>query len=772
MAHDDLITRDVRRKLGRLRRGIRAHLAAEGLAAVAVALAALVAVTFLSDWGLHKLTHQPVPRALRATLLAVSLAAVAYVAWRFLLRPALMTLRADDLALVVESHYPHLGDRLISAVQFARRDWRNDPHNSPALVARMAEQANAAAAELDFAAPLDRRRLYKRLAAAGAAVVVVAALATAAPGAMYRLFLRNILLSNVELPQETYLVVEGGPDFAVVRGDDLTVTVRVRADSSVVPRRIRFHMHYASVGRVEETVAADGEAGVFTKLFPAVAEPLEFYVTGNDDRTAACTVRIIEPPQVRRIDLRVEYPAYTDVGARDLLQTRGAVDAPPGSYIAVTAAVTKPVAAARLLLDGRVVAEATTPTLTLPDEDEPCQAVVGGFRLLPGGSAGHVASSAAGRRSVLQFELVDLDGRTHGGNARCLINLLADQAPALDAAWLGMGKKITAYAAIPLEVEARDDYGLTALRPRIMFKDLSREPLDMPAPRIEPPVKRVAMPLRVDLQPLALAGDDETTRLAQVWVEATDTLPPPDGPNVGRCDLREYEIVPEAQLQAELGRQQQEMRLRMDLALQAQAAARDAMLAARDQAGGSMVEALRLCGEAARQQQSVSSLLGSIAQTYREMLATKINNRLGEGWDLPFAADDEAGKATRQRLRANAEADRNSMRANVIEPLSDMVGEPMSRVQAAIAACRDTVEPAALIDNARAIAEAQQAFYQRMTEIRDQMGQLETLHEIAQSLNRILLESLRLKRQLEDEVRRRTSDLFDRPPDGSTPSQP
>jgi hypothetical protein len=333
MPFEDLVTGRVRRKLAALKRALCAHLVGRGLAWVVMALVAAVFLTLGIDRALD------MDRAQRALIVGLSLVGIAYVLWRFLLRPLRVPMDEEELALVLERHYPQLDDRLISALQFAARDFSRTGA-SEALIRQVARQANALAEQLDTSEPIESARTYKRMGIAGGALAVLLVFTAFNPRVMGLWLQRNVLLRDVPWPRETYLHVEGGPDFRVVRGGQLQVTVTAEADH-VVPREVTFHMEFPALGMVSENIAPTAPGGnTYVKTFDNVADVFRFYVTGHDDETPWCRVIVVDPPMLEDVRFTLEYPAYMNRPAGEAssehgirVDRRGEHHQPPGGGV-------------------------------------------------------------------------------------------------------------------------------------------------------------------------------------------------------------------------------------------------------------------------------------------------------------------------------------------------------------------------------------------------------------------------------------------------------
>ncbi len=79
----------------------------------------------------------------------------------FILRPLLLKPTLEKLALKVEEKYPHLQDRLISALQLQKQFQANPEGYSLDMIEAVGYQADKISRDLDFKAVVDKRNLRK-----------------------------------------------------------------------------------------------------------------------------------------------------------------------------------------------------------------------------------------------------------------------------------------------------------------------------------------------------------------------------------------------------------------------------------------------------------------------------------------------------------------------------------------------------------------------------------------------------------------------------------
>ena len=773
----DLVQPKIRAKLGRLRLSLRAHLAGEGAAWTLSALAALVAVTFILDYGSHRITHQHMTVVQRLIILGLCVAGVAAVAWRHLVRPLLVPMRDEDLALLVERRHRSLADRLISALQFSRAaeiksarvacprsrsrghesgatenmprptaawachppegELPQTPGVSQAMILKTAAEANAAALPLRFTDVLRHDRLRRYGAVALAAWLPLVAFGLWQPATARLGLERTILLTDAQWPRETYLSVPGGPHLRALRGGTLRITVEADA-AHVVPREVTFHTEFPSVGLVEETVPLATDGHTYVKTSDAVGEPLRFYVTGGDDRTPPCDVSLVEPPELRDVAFTVEYPAYTHRAAETIPGDQGVLTVPVGSWITVTAAATKDLARAAVHLDGAEAGEC---------EIRPQAAAT---------AAGASAASPAPRRlrakfkavprspqpaMALEFVLTDTEGFSNPRGARYTLLLVKDREPAVLASARGVSGQISERAMIPMTIAAKDDYGVAEVALEWEIVGVSSKAIRLNVRRLDPDARAVQEDYAFDLQRLAaglkegetLVSAGETIRLTAA---ARDALPAPDGPNWGRAGPLTFKVVPDAELLAAMIQMQKAMReqFRQALVMQTEARTRtDA--AAREAARGQVTaEMARLADESAKGQQQVAARIAVVTDRFVQILAEMNNNRVG------------------------AEPDKRRLQERIIAPLTALSGEPMRRLAADLRGIMEATDAAAAGEALAAAGRTQAEFGRRMEAVLAEMVQLESAQELERWLKMILDMSKRVKDKTEaqrkDEERR------------------
>jgi len=726
---EQLLRREIRSKLGALRRAISSRLLLEGLAWLLLVLVVVVFVTLGLDYFFR------LERPLRGLVMSLAGLGVLVVVWRELIRPLSVRMDSPDLALLVEKRFGQLGDRLIGAIQFSRRGDYEEHGISGAMVARMAAEANAMAASLRFTDVVAHRGMVRTWAAAACAAAVLGGFGLWQSDVLGRWFMRNVLFAEIPWPQTTYLTVQGGPHFTVLRGDDLAVVIEVDPESLEEPPHVTLHARYPSIGGTEERIDADPEhPRRFVKVFPAVPEEFSFYVTGGDDRREEVDdydthkVRVIDPPALRRVAFTVKYPNYTKRAQPDRFDgSAGALAVPVGADVAVLATSNKPLSSARIMLDGQPVAEMRPHTVREGEQVKVVERQYAGFFEISG------ENRPAAR--VLQFALTDTDGHTNRRGAKYVVQIRPDHAPTVDTKKTGIGIRISPRAVIPLLLKIKDDWGLASaevlVRGAPTAKDTTRMAIEFPVDVRE----TLACRHEVDIEPLKLSPGASL----HVGVRSTDTLPGSfGGPNVGVGSMLSFRVVKAEELLDEYVRRQKEIRLEFVQAMALQEAARAKTAAA----------VLVFAG-------------GEITPESRRLLASSAGQQSGVGAEVAKAADALAAIVEEMKNnRLATQTEREQIRDGIVQPLRELT-EPIRKVTAAIHATKSVDRPGELKQQADTIEEIQADLLVRMAEILQRMKKLESKQELASKLQVIIKWSEQLLKSIKKKEEAEVGRLFD-----------
>ena len=451
------LTGDVVARLARLRRQLAVWFWIDGLSRVLWTTIALLALDLLIDWFFRMDKPQ------RAVMLALILVAIAYVAFRRLIRPLSATITDDALALEVERLNPQLHQSVISALQFSRMEDLDRRGYSPAMVRQTVQRGATASADVDFGAVLDDRELRQNsflLLFAAAVLLAVAAGSFLHP--MLQIWAnRNLLLGDAVWPQKTYLKIERAANGKVVfpRGEDWTQVVSVSKDSEVVPENVYIDFRRAR-GRATQTMkrkerpvstSKDNEPETkaeFEAIFASVIEPFEFRGRGGDAYTPWVTVELVEQPSINDLQLVVEPPAYTKLPKQPLPPGRGPYFVLKGSKLQLSGTANKELVSASIRHDGKPKKLAIESGTKISGE------------LLP--------DDIAATQYVIDLEdtlkLTSRRPTTFG------LRMRADREPRVRVRLIGVSGMVVPKARIPFTCRVSDDFGVTDLKVQFQWR--------------------------------------------------------------------------------------------------------------------------------------------------------------------------------------------------------------------------------------------------------------------------------------------------------------
>jgi hypothetical protein len=144
---------DLIARLGLLRSALRRLYFLDGFGRTLLVSGLSIGLLFVVDWALI------LPFGLRITIESLLAVGAILVLVLRCIRPWVMRISDDDLALLVERARPALQHRLVSAVQLVRTRGVRPEFNSPELIDRLAGETARDSAGLDFRSILTSRNV-------------------------------------------------------------------------------------------------------------------------------------------------------------------------------------------------------------------------------------------------------------------------------------------------------------------------------------------------------------------------------------------------------------------------------------------------------------------------------------------------------------------------------------------------------------------------------------------------------------------------------------
>ena len=258
----------------------------------------------------------------------------------------------------------------------------------------------------------------------------------------------------------------------------------------------------------------DGQASAFS--FPAVRQPFDYYVSGGDARSPEYRVQIFSPPEIKKLSINVQLPAYTarppqHFDTADFTALRASK-----ATFAVTPSV--PISRAQLRFSKG------SPLALAPAKDGTWSAV-----------------KELRNDEDYWIELYDQKNRLGSNDKPYSLQVLPDEPPKIDVVQPGMDIRADANQKVALKIHASDDYGLQEWR--LVYNKLGQPEKVLPLTLPRSSTNNCPL-LEADGQtglPLAELGLKDY-ELVAYHAEAVDnnTL---DGPGVGKSPVYFVEIT-------------------------------------------------------------------------------------------------------------------------------------------------------------------------------------------------------------------------------------
>ncbi len=428
----------------------RLALGLAGVASVVLAAAVLTALTYAIDRPLR------LPIGVRGIHLALCLGALAYFAWRRLIKPSSAPFTLEDAAMLVERSRPELDDRLISALQLDADAKAGRLVGSAELVDAAVARTLSDVSTLDFRSAYDARHVRKPVLAALGGILVLSAAATWAPVEAGIFVRRCLLLQNTPWPRATNLKL------TVVDGAQFARTVEDGREVFSVPERTPLQIRVEAEGKmpssadlVVQTVEGDekprtfamgrpGGKDYFQHVFPPLTQSLRIHATGgdDDDEEPAVEIRVSRAPRIQRFEAALTPPAYVGVPARTTNDANLVV--PEGTKITFRFSVNMALSSFELAFDK-----------------------AGRKQLSPGPDGVYVHEFALRQSDFYTYRLKGENGVNSVEAPRYVLTAEPDQIPRVQLDMPGQtSSPITPNAVIPLRGTASDDHGVSVIELR------------------------------------------------------------------------------------------------------------------------------------------------------------------------------------------------------------------------------------------------------------------------------------------------------------------
>lgn len=460
-------------------------------------------------------------RMARTGLLAIFIISVGFVLFRWI-APLWKRLTDDRAALLIEQQSPHLGGRLVTAVQLASPQARGRAGTSENLYNAVRASAEESAGSLDVRRILPGTLQLRRTALSLLVIALIASgaalhPATASTG-VRRLFMP---WSELEWPRRTRieLVPSVSGPIRVVRGGTLVLEGRV---GGLVPSTGRLWVE-AGPGTVDRAYFDIQPDGAFTVRYRPVTVDLLVRVEVGDASSTRLKVEMVPPPDIAAIEAECVFPEYTRLRPAHLKD--GNIQAVYGSQIKLSVTATKPLSKAAIAWEEgeRIALQKTGPTAV--------EALFG------------VEASRSYR-----IHLTDELGFHNDDPVVYRIEMIDNTYPRIERVSPSSDKQVTPRAVLPITARITDDFGVTQVV--LCCRKGEETPREVAIP-LERTGTQIDLRHAWPLEELALAPGTSL----EYWLEARDAGEHATKSKWPSSRPRRLQIVEEAELARQLADQ-------------------------------------------------------------------------------------------------------------------------------------------------------------------------------------------------------------------------
>jgi hypothetical protein len=250
-----------------------------------------------------------------------------------------------------------------------------------------------------------------------------------------------------------YIQVQVLPGNArLAAGQALTIRASVSAGGKLL-RRFTPGLTVTAGGE-QRTVPMSAEGNEFSFRFESIDRTFRYRVEAGSARSEEYTITALLAPRVHRIDLRYQYPAFTDQPPRDE-RDGGDIYAPPGTRVQLRVHTDKPIEAGQLALGD-------SNTLSLRRTTD---------RVLEG-------ELVLTKDDSYRIGLTDQDGLRSSDDTEYFIRLMDDRPPDVRILRPAGDQPITPLEEVVIQARADDDYGIS--RFELVYAVAGRAPKVIP----------------------------------------------------------------------------------------------------------------------------------------------------------------------------------------------------------------------------------------------------------------------------------------------------
>lgn len=704
----------------------------DGFTRLLLTLLVIIGISVLVDWQFN------LDRSQRIGMLIFAAIPLAYVTYRYLIKPWRGRLSDDALCLEIEQRNKQLGESLISAVQLERSEGPEAKHVSAAMIDATIREGVEGADNVVFGDILDAKRfnLNRVLLFLSVLILVGVAVSTAMAQPMRTWFQRNILLQDTEWANHTFFEFAGVEDgaIAVPHGSNWPLTVRMTKDDVELPSSLDVDIQVDGGSSRTERAERFEKNREFRVLLKRVTSPLEVRAHSGRSRTPWTPVRLVKRPAAKELTLTATPPGYSGLPPQVLPPGEGPYYVLKGTRLSIQGSSNKPIAKATLVVGDTPHEMELAGDTQFSIELDPKLVTATSYRL-----------ELEDIQQVYNPTTREFEPLTSKGDLQFTLKNSPDLAPSVSAQLIGVGSMVLPGAVIPYKCSVEDDFGITAARISFEWR------LDSAEAKTETGTNNIAMP-ESSVGQKQFAFEDSVS-LADLKVPAgsgfgfqieADDNDDVAGPNTGKSTRFLLRVVSEKELRENLLRREKELRQEFESVLKRQEdilTESEALQAGFNEDGRITPDERKSLMESQRNQKQMTASVLSIADRLNAIIAETRNNRI-----------EQEGGPSEQRLGRQ-----------IIAPMRRLGAESLPTISRNLDKVRRQLDkPKDREEALKSAIDEQQQAVTSMQEILSQMVKSEGFQEAVNLLHQVQQEQRNVADMTEKEKKLRLERILDK----------
>ncbi|MBD3182184.1 DUF4175 family protein [Candidatus Poribacteria bacterium] len=442
-------------------------------------------------------------------LTALWIISALYTVYLFVFKEFSKHITIQQIALKIEKLYPKIQDRIIGALQLWSELSENRYGYSREFITSVISEASKSIKNVDktYLYTNENRKFKHSLFIFFCAIIPLALIAWVFPSTLSS-SLDSIVNPMDRVNPEAVLEitsVEPG-NYVIPLGESVGIKAVVKGST---PEKVILHHNTGQSKWDEMTLTPVEDENNHYKIdIHNIKENIKYYVSANNAKSPKYEITVMQRPLISSLQLELNYPKYTELSPEILENNSGNIVAPMGTEVTIEISASKDIASAFVVFDS------DTQTRLGKTEDKK--------------STGSFIIQESGKYHI---SITDTDGYTNADPIKYSINVVADQPPRVSILIPGTDIELGSDLSLPLQIEARDDYGVARLELYYQFMGDDKEN-SISLDKFEPPQTNIIFDYIWDMSSLELFPED----VISYYVEASDA-DNISGPNKGRSSI-------------------------------------------------------------------------------------------------------------------------------------------------------------------------------------------------------------------------------------------